>query len=160
MWSSPAASRWFPMVLSDTASAICARSSSLDTVRAATAARTMRRSWRASLLRVRPEPGVRGGKIPHTTAENSDTPPIHCIQHVWHPSIWPSSFPQAYNATPFKWLNYDNRCKIHGSVYRRMTFGTLITVFRARIDACVAARGCYNVYWCDCLGALFCVMCV
>ena len=41
---SPAAGKRFPMVLGDTADATCARISSLDAVRAATAARTMRRS--------------------------------------------------------------------------------------------------------------------
>ena len=56
---SPAASRWFPMVLGDTAGATCTRISSLDTVRAATAAHTMRQTWRESVLRGRPEPGFR-----------------------------------------------------------------------------------------------------
>ena len=55
---SPAASRWFPMVLGDTAGVTCAQTSSLDSVRAATAARIMRRSWRASVLSGRPEPGI------------------------------------------------------------------------------------------------------
>ena len=41
---SPAASRRFPMVLGDTAGVTCAGISSLDVVRAATAARTIRRS--------------------------------------------------------------------------------------------------------------------
>ena len=55
---SPAASRQFPMGLVDTAGATCARISSLDAVRATTAARTMHRSWRASVLRSHPEPGL------------------------------------------------------------------------------------------------------
>ena len=41
---SPAVSRRFPMVLGGTAGAKCARVSSVDAVRATTAARTMRRS--------------------------------------------------------------------------------------------------------------------
>ena len=56
---SPAASRRFPMVLGDTAGAKCAQMCSLDAVRAATVARTMRRYWRASVLRGRPEHGLR-----------------------------------------------------------------------------------------------------
>ena len=44
------------------------------------------------------------------------------------PSLCPSSFPQAYSATPMKWPNCDNRCKILGTVYRRMTFGIFMTV--------------------------------
>ena len=55
---SPAASRRFPMVLGDTASATCAQISSLDAVRAATAARTVRRTWRQSELYGRAEPGL------------------------------------------------------------------------------------------------------
>ena len=55
---SPAASRQFPMVLDDTAGATCAQISSLDAVWAATADCTMRRSWCASILYGRPEPGL------------------------------------------------------------------------------------------------------
>ena len=46
----------FSMVLCDTAGTTCARISFLFAV---TAVRTMRRSWRASVLRGRPEPGLR-----------------------------------------------------------------------------------------------------
>ena len=53
---SPAASRRFPRVLGDTVGATCARISSLYT---ATDARTMRRSWRASVLLGSPESGLR-----------------------------------------------------------------------------------------------------
>ena len=56
---SSAASRWFPMVLGDTAGATCARISSLDVIWAATAARTMCQSWWASILHGYPEPGLR-----------------------------------------------------------------------------------------------------
>ena len=56
---SPAISRRFPMVLGDTVSARCARNSFLDAVWATTAARTVHRSWCASVLRGRPEPGLR-----------------------------------------------------------------------------------------------------
>ena len=48
------------------------------------------------------------GNVPQTTAEKSDTPPTHCAQHVQQ-SINMSIFPQAYNATPFKWLKLFNR---------------------------------------------------
>ena len=51
---SPAASRLFPMIIGDNCST--ARISSLD---AATAARSMCQSWRASVLRGRPEPNLR-----------------------------------------------------------------------------------------------------
>ena len=45
-----------------------------------------------------------------------------------NPSICPSIFPQAYNATSFKWPNCDKRCKILGTIYCRMTFGTFMNV--------------------------------
>ena len=79
---SPAASRRFPMVLGHTAGATCDRVSSLDAVRAATAARTMCRSWRASVLYGRPVPGLRTWECSRNTGGSSDTPPIHCTQYV------------------------------------------------------------------------------
>ena len=56
--------------------------SSLDAVRAATAACTMYRFWHASVLC-----GVQNlvygcGNVPQTIAESSDTSQIHCVQHV------------------------------------------------------------------------------
>ena len=56
---SHASSKWFPIVLGHTAGSTCARISSLDAVRAATTARTLRQSWRASVLCGHPEPGLR-----------------------------------------------------------------------------------------------------
>ena len=47
------------MVLGGTAGATCVRISSLDSVRVATAVPSMRRSWLASVLRGRQEPGIR-----------------------------------------------------------------------------------------------------
>ena len=45
-----------------------------------------------------------------------------------NPSICSSNFPQAYNATSFKWLNCDNRCKMLETIYHRITFGKFMTV--------------------------------
>ena len=42
----------------------------------------MRCSSRAFVLRGRPEPGLRMWECSTETAESSDTPPIHCVQHV------------------------------------------------------------------------------
>ena len=78
----------------NSACASCARIYSLDAVRAATAARTTCRSWRASVLRGRPEPGLRSWecstdnfwKQQHTNMPNMRS----------NPSICPFSFPQAY----------------------------------------------------------------
>ena len=44
-----------------------------------------------------------------------------------NPSICPSSFPQFYNAAPFKWPSCDSRCKMLGKICRWMTFGTCMT---------------------------------
>ena len=55
---SPSPSRRFPMVLGQTAGATCFRISSRNALLAATAARTMRRSCRASVLHGRPESGL------------------------------------------------------------------------------------------------------
>ena len=70
---SPAASRCFPMVLGYTAGATCDRISYLDV---ATAACTMHMYYVATGNLV-----YGCGKFPQTT-ESSNTPPIHCIQHV------------------------------------------------------------------------------
>ena len=78
-----AASRWFTVVLGDTANATCALISSLYAVRAATTASTMHRSWLSSVQRGRPEPNLREWECStDNSAESSDTPPIHCGQHV------------------------------------------------------------------------------
>ena len=60
------------MVLGDTADVTCTRISSLDAIRAATAARTMRRYEHAVQNLV-----YGYGIVPQTTAESSDTPPIY-----------------------------------------------------------------------------------
>ena len=80
---SPATSRRFPMVLGDTEGATLSRISSLDAVWAAKPSRTMHRSWCASILHGRPEPGLWVWEYStDNSAESSDTPPIHCALHV------------------------------------------------------------------------------
>ena len=79
---SPAASRWFPMVLDDAAISTCARISSLDAVLAATlivqCVGLEVRLYYAAVQNL-----VYGcGNVPQTTTEISDTPPIHYAQHV------------------------------------------------------------------------------
>ena len=106
---SPAASKQFRMVLGAISGLICVRISSLDAVQAATAARTMRWSWRASVLCSRPVPDLRVWECSTDYRWNQRHTMIHCTQHVQHTSICPSSFPQAYNATPFKWLKLFNK---------------------------------------------------
>ena len=56
---SPAASRRFPLVPGNTVGATCTWISSLNAVWAATAARKMHQSWCVSVLRGRPESGLR-----------------------------------------------------------------------------------------------------
>ena len=78
---SPAASRQFPVILDDTAGAtLCLYF--FSAVQAATTVHTMRRSWCASVLNGHPEPGLQVWECSQTTAESSDTLPIHCAQHV------------------------------------------------------------------------------
>ena len=98
---SSAANRLFPKVLCDTADATCAQISSLDAVWVATTARTMCSSWRSSVPRGRPEPGLRlwecstdhCWKQRHTTT-NTLCPKYSTIRRCL------SNFPYAYNATP------------------------------------------------------------
>ena len=79
---SPAASRQFSMVLGDTASAICAQISSpsvfgqpLLLAQCVDLDMCLYYSAIQNLV-------YRCGNVPQTTAESSDTPPIHCAQHV------------------------------------------------------------------------------
>ena len=98
------------MVHGDTERATCARLSSLDAVRLATAARTERRSWRASGTtrpsRTRPiGVGTFHRPLLKAAAHHQYIVPNMCS----NPSISPFSFPHAYNATPCKWLKLFNR---------------------------------------------------
>ena len=49
--------------------------------------------------------------------------------------------------------NFENEYKMLGTIFPRMTFGTLW------LFACVPARGGYSVYWYDCLGTPYCDVC-
>ena len=125
---SPTANRQFPMVLGDTAGATCVRISPLDAVQVATAARTMRRSWRATVLCGHPEFGLWVWECSRDHcwkqhATNTLCPTCAAICQYVHPASM-----QAYNATPFKCPNCNNRCKMLGTIYRRMTFSTVMTV--------------------------------
>ena len=112
---SPAVSRPFPMVLDDTAGT-CARISSLDAfVRSSLLVQCLDLDLRLYYAAVH-NLVYACGIVPQTTAERRDTPPIHCAQEV-HQSADMSI--QAYSATPFKWPNCDNRCKMFVAIYRR-----------------------------------------
>ena len=110
---SSAASRWFPMVLGDTAGATCARISSLDVIWVATAACTMRQSQCAFVLHGHPEPVYGWGNVPQTTAESSDTSPVYCAQHVQQSINMSSQLPTGLQCDPFKWLKLFNRVHTH-----------------------------------------------
>ena len=140
-----AASRRFPMVLGDTAGATCFRISSLDAVRAATVlARYVDLHLRRYYAAV--QNLVCGcGNVSQITSERSDTPPIYCAQHVQQTSICPSSFPQAYSATSFKWLKLFNSSTYssigHGCTLEWMlqtlftSQNTTVTAFRVKTVA-------------------------
>ena len=57
------------------------------------------------------------------------------------------SLPQALS-------NCNNRYKMPGTIYRRLMFGTFMTVCMP-----IAAQRGYTVYWCDCLGTPYCDVC-
>ena len=81
---SPAASRWFPMVLVDTANATCAQISSLDAVQAATVTHAVRRSH---------------VYLYHVAVQNL----------VCRCGICPFSLTQTCNTNSLKWLKLFNR---------------------------------------------------
>ena len=134
---SPAANRSFP-------SATCARITSLD---AATAARTMRRTWRASIIRRRPKLGL----------QVWDCSTDHCWQQrhttnmCCNPSICPASFPQAYNVIPFKWFKLFNR-STYSSAGKSCTIEwmlqTLFTSESTTVNACrIKPEGAKQASW-------------
>ena len=73
------------------------------------------------------------GNVLQTTAERSDTPPIHCAQGVQQSVDMSIQLPAGVQWNPLKWPNCDNGCKMLGAISRRMAFGTSIT-------------GCYSEY--------------
>ena len=127
---------WFPMVLGDTASIL-------------TCVCTTQPSGTWS-----------------TTVGMFHKPLLIAATHHWYivtnmcsnPSTCPSTFLQAYNAMPFKWPNCNNRCKMLGTIYHRMTFGTFMTICMQEYKPALSPGG-YTVYWCDCLGTPCCDMC-
>ena len=114
IWSEYCCRETFPMVLVDTAGATCAQISSLDAVRAATAARTKRRFWRASVYQ-------------NLVYECGPLLKAAIHDRYFVPNI--CSFPQAYNMTSFKWPNCAYKWKMLGTIYRRMSSGTFMNVF-------------------------------
>ena len=85
---SPAASRRFPMVLSDTAGETRARMSSLDAVQAATAASTMCQLWCVPVLCGRQKPGlwVWECSIDHCWKQRHTTDTLYliCAAILWY----------------------------------------------------------------------------
>ena len=122
---SPTESRWFLMVLGDTASVTCARISSLDV---ATIAHKICRSWHASVPCSRPEPDLRVWECSTDLCRKQRHTTIHCAQHVQQSVDTSIQLPEAYNATLFKWTNCDNRCKMLQTNWHRMTINTFMTV--------------------------------
>ena len=99
----------------------------------------MRRSWSASVLCGRPEPGLQVWecstdncwKQQHTT----DTMCPTCAA-----SIWPSSFPQACNATPLKLLKLFNRITYSSAGDGCTLEGMLQTLFTSQSTTATICR--------------------
>ena len=90
-------------------------------------------------------------------------PLLKAATHHWYivpnmcnnPSICPSSFLQAWNATRFKWPNCDKRCNLLQDDIRH-----LYDHLQVRIHVWITAREGYTLYWCDYLGTPYCDMCI
>ena len=126
----------FPTVSGDTAGAPCAGISSLD----ATAARTMRRSWRASIPLTVQNLVYVCGVIPQSTAESSAHHRYIALNTCSNPLICPSSLPQAYNAIPFEWLKLFNRSTylLAGHIFTLQWI--LRTLFKSQITTIAVGR--------------------
>ena len=53
--------------------------------------------------------------------------------------------------------NCNNGCKMLGTVYHGMTFGTFMTVCIREYPPALPTRGGCTVYWCDCFGTPYCM---
>ena len=110
---SPAASRLYPMVLDDTAGATCARISSFmlfgrhhcshnASILMCVCIMQPFRTWSTGV-------GMSHRPLLKAATHHRYTVPNMCS----NPSICPSSFPQAYNVTPFRWPNCGNLSQDH-----------------------------------------------
>ena len=140
------------MVLADTAGTPCARISSLDVT---TAAHTIRRSSRASVLCSRTEPGLQMRECSkHYCWKQRLTTDTFCprwsaIRRYVHPASRRSSMRPRSNG---RIATVDARC-LEQSI---AGWHSAPLSFHVRIHDFTATRGGYTVYWCDCLGTSHC----
>ena len=93
-------SRRFPMVLGDTTGATCTRISSLDAIRAATAAaQCFDLDVHVYYVAVQ-NLAYEYGNVSQNTADNSNTPPLHCVQNVQQSDDMPIQLPAGLQCDP------------------------------------------------------------
>ena len=70
----------------------------------------------------------RCGNVLKTSVEGSDTPPIHCAQHVQHYVNIFIQLPPGLQCDPVQMAELGQQLQLLGTIYPRMTFGTFMTV--------------------------------
>ena len=122
------------MVLGDTAGARCVRNSSLDTVRVATAARTMRRSCRESIMRGRPNLVYGCGNVPQT--HHRYIVPIMCKQSV----DMSSQLPTGIHCDPVQMAEFRQQVHDAWDNLSQDDIRHLYDCLHVRTHSCVGAR--------------------
>ena len=69
------------------------------------------------------------GNVPQTTAESSDTPPIHCAQHVQQSIDMSIQLSSSLQCDPVQMGKLWQQVQDAWVIYRRMTFSTPLTVW-------------------------------
>ena len=100
------------------------------------------------------------GNVPQITAESSDTPPIHCAQHVQQSVNMSVKHPAGLHCDPVQMTEL--RHQVQDACYNlsQDDIRHLYDLLHVRIHACDAVRGGFTVYWCECLDTLYCDMCL
>ena len=93
----------------------------------------------------------------HLRRRPARTPDLSSIEQVWYIMKWELFFLKGLSQ-PLR--NCDNGCKMLGTIYCWMTFGTFKTVCIREYTTALPPEGeGYTVYWCHCLRTPYYVMC-
>ena len=86
------------------------------------------------------------GNVTQTTAESSETPLIHCTQHVQQSVDMPIQLPAGLQYDPVQMTEVRQQVQDARDNLSQYGIQRLYDRLNARIHACVAARGGYTVY--------------
>ena len=95
-----------------------------------------------------------------TTAESSDTPPKHCAHHVQQSFVMSIQLPAGLQCDRVQMAKLRQQVQDSWDNLSQDDIRHLYDSLHATVHSCVAARGGYNMYSCDCLSTHYCDICV